>query len=145
VSTNPIPLDQIKQHNDEFIRHLPEGLMKEELKAQAGEDPHRAFDALVSYYAGDETTRADIRGLFYALATGESWNNKKDGPTSGELAEQAGQIAVPPLPEELVKLCREKLMTLVQEHSKAPDLSEGEFEEYLDDLGILGSKPEDQQ
>lgn len=145
MSTNPIPLDQIRQHNDEFVRHLPEGLMKEEMRAQSLEDPHRAFEALVAYYAGDEETRADIRSFFYALQTGESWNNKLDGPTSGELAEQAGQIKLPPLPEELVRLCREKLMPLVAEHSTAPDPGKGEFESYLDDLGISGTKPEDPQ
>jgi hypothetical protein len=141
--TYPISEQDMRSYNNALIVHLPRGPMYESMLQVAQEEPQRAFEALVAYYNGDEGTRSDIRSFFYAMADGESWNQRVDGPTSGTLAEQTGRIEVPVLPDELVDLCRTRFMPMVSEHSTAPDVSVVEFVQTLDDLGIAGSLAED--
>jgi hypothetical protein len=137
--TYPITEQDMRAYNESLVAHLPRGPMHDAMIAENGESPRRVFEALVAYYNADEPTREDIRSFFYAVDAGESWVQRDDGPTSGQLAEQTGQIEVPDLPADLVTLCRTKLMPLVQEHSPEPDVDNTKFVEALHDMGIAGS------
>jgi len=143
--TFPLSVDEVRAHVAEMLKHLPEGLMRDEMTAQS-ESPEQlqeAFEALCAYYAGDEENRRAIRAIFYSLETGQSWAEKRDGPTSGELEEQMGTRVIPPLPEELVKLVREKLMPIVSEHTKAVDPGAEVLAKELEVLGLVPvKKPE---
>jgi len=135
----------VQTYNDRLLPHLPRGPMFEAMSEQAPEDPIRTFEALVAYYAADEASREDIRSFFYALDSGESWCQAKDGPTSGQLAEAAGLINIPALPDDLVEICRTRFMPQVREHSKAVEIDPIEFIETLENMGINGSVTADDE
>jgi hypothetical protein len=134
-----LDLDAVRDHNTRLLAHLPRGPMFDAISEQAPEDPIRTFEALVAYYAAQEDGREDIRSFFYALDSGESWCQAEDGPTSGQLAEASGLVNIPPLPDDLVEICRTRLMPQVQEHSKTQDVDPIEFLKALEDMGINGS------
>jgi hypothetical protein len=135
----------VQDYNDKLLAHLPRGPMFESMAEQAAEEPIKTFEALVAYYAASEGSREDIRSFFYALDSGESWCQAKDGPTSGQLAEAAGLINIPALPDDLIEICRIRFMPQVQEHSKAPDVNPIEFLKALEDMGINGSVTADDE
>jgi len=118
--TYPLSEDEIRRYNAAFLSYMPAGLMRDELERQGADDPIATFEALVAYYAGTDEDRRATRACFYAIEKAESL---RPGPTSGELAEQLGQLQIDALPDYLVDLCRNKLMALVQEHSKLVDVT----------------------
>lgn len=118
--TYPLSEDEIRRYNAAMLSYMPAGLMRNELERQGADDQIATFEALVAYYAGTDEDRKATRACFYAIEKAESL---RTGPTSGELAEVMGQLQVDALPDYLVDLCRNRLMPLVQEHSKLTDVT----------------------
>lgn len=143
--TLPLPEAEVRDIIEKLTAHLPEGsLMRHAFVDQAETHLRQCFEGLVAYYAMPDEQRRQVRAHFYAMEAGGELPSQ--GPTSGELAEDMGTIVIPPLPEELVQLCRTRLMPMVQEHSNVTgeEASPDEVAELERELGIADDEEPDE-
>lgn len=140
MATFPISDSDVARLNRELISHLPaqapyDGL-RLVLMVDAQERPKKALELLACYYAMEEDEREDVRAVFYAAEDDESWNKAEHGPTTGEYQEAGMKLEIPPLPENLVELCRERLKPMIDEHVVPREFNAEEFNAALKAMGI---------